>query len=151
MPSPTHHGTMKVVSKKMTWDASDARAKLAKWASSDGSGDKDKIDWRKYGQGFAYYPEGAEDIGDFKYPHHTVIDGDLALVPRGLYAAAARYAQNGGSAEIGTHIRRHYTRDLKEEPPDALATVALAFGRFDIYQLTPAELQDEADGGDTPV
>lgn len=36
------------------WDAAGARKRLKAWASSDGSGDKDKIDWAKYAKGFAY-------------------------------------------------------------------------------------------------
>lgn len=37
-----------------TWDAVAAVNRWRKWASSDGSGDKDKIDWAKYAQCFLY-------------------------------------------------------------------------------------------------
>jgi len=37
------------------WDATEAVTKLRKWASSDGTGDKDTIDWAKYKWGFAWY------------------------------------------------------------------------------------------------
>lgn len=35
-----------------SWDAAAARKRIARWASSDGSGDKGKINWAKYGQAF---------------------------------------------------------------------------------------------------
>ena len=42
---------------------------VAKWASSDGSGDKDKVDWGKYGQAFLYKDtadDPAEDFGSLR-------------------------------------------------------------------------------------
>ena len=72
------------------WDKNRAIRSLRKWASSDGSGDKDKINWAKYRQGFAWYdPDHADDFGGYKLPHHEVIDGELCVVWRGVAAAMA--------------------------------------------------------------
>jgi len=40
-----------------SWDKDRAIASLRKWASRDGSGEKDTIDWAKYKRGFAWYDE----------------------------------------------------------------------------------------------
>lgn len=122
MPSPSHTRPMPVASKDREWDADGAKGRLARWASSDGSGDKDKISWPKYGKGFAYYEANPDKLGDFKYPHHDVINGKLTLIPRGLYAAQVRYSQFGGPSEIQSHISAHYRQELKEKPPGAKAS-----------------------------
>src|SRR5690606_2540662 len=67
-----------LASKDRSWDADAARARVAKWASSDGSGDKDKIDWGKYRKAFVWYDaENAENFGAYKLPIADVIDGKL--------------------------------------------------------------------------
>ena len=63
------------------WDGSAARDRLAKWASSDGSGDKDKMDWAKYRRGFAWYDsDNAESFGSYKFPHHDIKNDTLTVV-----------------------------------------------------------------------
>jgi hypothetical protein len=123
MPSPSHSRPMPVASKDRGWDADAAKSRVAKWASSGGSGDKDKIDWGKYGKAFAYYESGADKFGDFKYPHHDIINGKLTLIPRGLYAAQVRYSQFGGPSEIQSHLSAHYRQELKEKPPKAKSSM----------------------------
>lgn len=97
------------------WDATDARKKLAKWASSDGSGDKDTIDWGKYAQGFAWYDASdPENFGSYKLPHHTVEGGKLVTVKKGVEAAAAVLQGGRGGADIDNvaevkkHLASHY-------------------------------------------
>lgn len=81
------------------WDGGAARQAVAAWASSDGSGDKDTIDWSRYGRAFLYRDDsdnsGTEDrdFGDFKYPFATVIDGELTAVYRALGSAASYLAR----------------------------------------------------------
>jgi len=48
------HGKCPVAEASTAWDGSGARQRLAKWASKDGSGSKDQMDWVKYRQGFVY-------------------------------------------------------------------------------------------------
>lgn len=108
------------------WDADAAVARIRKWASSDGSGDKDKIDWAKYRQAFAWYDENdPENFGSYKLPHHDVVDGKFVAVWRGVVAAmAALFGARGGVDIPGSdrkgvynHIAKHY-RDAGREPPE---------------------------------
>lgn len=70
------------------WDGAGARSRIAKWASSDGSGDKDKIDWPKYAKAFAYFDSSQkEDFGGYKLPFADVIGGELKAVWNGVKAA----------------------------------------------------------------
>lgn len=79
------------------WDASAAKARVAKWASSDGSGDKDKISWSKYGR--AFFVGSGEDMGDYHLPFADVFDGELKAVWKGV--AAAANAASGGRGASG--------------------------------------------------
>lgn len=98
------------------WDGDAAVGRLRKWASSDGSGDKDKIDWRKYAQGFAYVSGEGDSFGDFHLPHHDVRDGKLVTVQRGVEAAAAAVnGARGGTSipadelpAVKRHLEQHY-------------------------------------------
>lgn len=86
--------------RKMKWDGHKARQTVAKWASSDGSGDLEKINWTKFGQAFLYrgkpksgnstYAEGESGyrVEDFKGGFATVIDGQLTIVPNGAIGLA---------------------------------------------------------------
>ncbi len=71
------------------WDGSRARDNLAEWASSDGSGEKDTIDWAKYRRGFAWYDaDEPEEFGSYKFPHHDIIDGEFRVLRSGVIAAS---------------------------------------------------------------
>lgn len=119
------HETPKA-SEDREWDADAAEQRIRKWASSDGSGDKDKIDWGKYRQAFAWFNvEDSEDFGSYKLPHHDVIDGELHVVWRGVAAAmAALMGARGGvdipNADRGAvyrHLAAHYIQ-FEREPPE---------------------------------
>jgi hypothetical protein len=108
------------------WDGAKAREQLRKWASSDGSGDPDKIDWNKYKLGFAWYNEEAkETLGAYKLPHHYVKDGKLVTCWRGVVAAMAALFGARGGVEIPDedwdatyrHLAKHY-KDHGNEPPN---------------------------------
>jgi HK97 family phage prohead protease len=108
------------------WDGAKAREQLRKWASSDGSGDPDKIDWNKYKLGFAWYNEEAkETLGAYKLPHHYIRDGKLVTCWRGVVAAMAALFGARGGVDIPNedwdatyrHLAKHY-RDHGNEPPN---------------------------------
>lgn len=83
------------------WDSNAAEARVRKWASSDGSGDKEKINWRRYRQAFFWYDESdPENFGSYKLPFADVIDGRLMAVPRGIMAAAAAIQGARGGVKI---------------------------------------------------
>lgn len=114
-----------LASEDRSWDADAARARIAKLASSDGSGDKDKIDWSKYRKAFLWYnSDEPENFGSYKLPIADVIDGRLMAVPRAIFAAAAAIQGARGGVNIPESdipaIKRHlekYYKKLDREPP----------------------------------
>src|SRR5262249_6417996 len=108
------------------WAGAAARDRLAKWASSDGSGDKDKMDWAKYRRGFAWYDSSSpEEFGSYKLPHHDVKDGKFIVVRAGVHAAMeALLGSRGGTSipdsdrkAVYNHLAAEY-RVFNEEPPE---------------------------------
>lgn len=108
------------------WDADAAEQRIRKWASSDGSGDKEKIDWGKYRQAFAWYnSEDPENFSSYKLPHHDVIDGRLCIVWRGVAVAMQALLGARGGVDIPRedrrpvylHLVRHY-KQFGKEPPE---------------------------------
>lgn len=113
------------------WDADAAIARIRKWASSDGSGEKDKIDWKKYRQAFAWYDANEpENFGSYKLPHHDIIDGDFVVVWRGVAAAMAALKGARGGVDIPQddydavykHLAVHYKQFDKPLPEESVKT-----------------------------
>ncbi len=107
------------------WDATAAKGRLAKWASKDGSGNKDTIDWAKYQKGFGWFDHSQMgDFGGYKLPHHDVVGGELVVVWKGCSSAmAALMGSRGGvnlpDAEwnaVYDHLANHY-KQFKQDPP----------------------------------
>jgi HK97 family phage prohead protease len=99
-----------------SWDGDAARGRIAKWASSDGSGDKDKIDWSKYARAFAWVdPENKDNFGGYKLPHHDVKDGKLVSVWGGVRAAMSALLGGRGGTNIPDGDRRAVYNHLKKE------------------------------------
>ncbi len=108
------------------WNADAARARLAKWASSDGSGDKDKMDWPKYRKGFAWWDdENPENFGSYKLPYADIVDGELTAIWRGVVAVMGAILGARGGADIPEadrrkvyeHMVKYYKKAEKEPPP----------------------------------
>ncbi|MFA5395070.1 MAG: HK97 family phage prohead protease [Methanogenium sp.] len=109
----------------MKWDSTSAVNQIRKWASSDKSGDKEKIDWAKYATAFAWFDSGdKKNFGSYKLPHHDIVDGTFKVVWKGVAAAmAVLNGARGGvdvpdSAKRGiySHLARHYKQFDKEVP-----------------------------------
>lgn len=105
------------------WDGSAAAGRVAKWASSDGTGNKDTIDWAKYRKAFVWYDSAAPDaLGSYKLGVGDVIDGSLKAVPAAVYAIAARLNQTDISAEdkigVQAHLKKYYEKLKKPAPWD---------------------------------
>lgn len=120
-----------VASKARRWDVAEAEKRGQRWASSDGSGDREKIDWPKLRQLYGWYDsENAETLAGLKLMHHDIVGGSPQLIPRGLYAAMAALNGGRGGVDIPSddrkpvwlHLSKSYA-DLGEEAP-ALATRA---------------------------
>jgi len=108
------------------WDADAAERRIRRWASKDGSGAKDTIDWAKYRRAFAWYdPEHADDFSGYKLPHHDVVNDRLVVVWRGVVAAMQALMGARGGVDIPAQDRRavyehlagHY-RQFSREPPE---------------------------------
>lgn len=113
-----------IAPREVEWDAGAAERRLREWASSDGSGDEDTIDFAKYSLGFAWFDgENAESFDAYKLPHQDIIDGEFMVVWLGVVQAMG--ALLGGEAGIpeaeieGTynHLAEHY-RQFDQEPPE---------------------------------
>lgn len=95
----------------LPWDGPAAEKRMKARASSDGSGDKDKMDWKKYGHGFAYVEPNPDGFGMFHLPFADVIDGKLKAVWRGVAAAGAA-VQGARGAELSTEAKNSAKRTL---------------------------------------
>jgi hypothetical protein len=111
------------------WDSGAALKRVRKWASSDGSGDKDAMDWEKYKKAFFWYdPEDDSSFGGFKLPFADITDDKLYAVPRGIFAVAGvLQGARGGvaiSIEDQDHIKdtvdRYYEKMRKEFDDDSI-------------------------------
>jgi phage head maturation protease len=109
------------IDENKSWDATEAVKRVRKWASSDGSGDKDKVDFSKYKEAFLKYdPENKENFGSYSYPHHDVENGELKTHWRGTVAAMVRLSNIKDEAErekAYNHLAKHY-KQFDKEPPD---------------------------------
>lgn len=73
---------------------------------------------------YASVPQADDFAGDWKYPHHSIFDGDVILNLAGLEKAAEDVAALESSDEkthAAGHIARHY-RELDRAVPDAIAS-----------------------------
>lgn len=107
------------------WDADAAEARVRKWASKDGSGDLEKVDWEKYRRAFLWYDsEKPENVTSYKLPIADVIDGRLYAVPRAIFAAAAALQGARGGVNVPRddipRLRNHlakYYKKMGRTPP----------------------------------
>lgn len=98
---------------------------IAIYASSDGSGDIDKIDWDKYKQCFAWCdPENTKSFDGYKLQHHTVKDGKLVVIWKGVAKAMTELLGVKGKTNIPEedveacyeHLAQHYGQFDKKVP-----------------------------------
>lgn len=104
------------------WDREAAERRVRNWASSDHSGDKDKIDWGRYRKAFFWYDAGQpENFGSYKLMFGDIKAGTLTAMPRGIFLCAAVMQGARGGADIPeadrprvrAHIARYYDKMSK--------------------------------------
>lgn len=122
-----------------SWDGDGARKRMRAAASSDGSGDWDKVDCAEYARGFAYVAGDGEKPSDYKLPHHDVIDGKWVTVPRGVEAAIAAVDGARGGADIPADDLPAVKTHLGKESQHALDRPA-PWDRTELADETPADL-----------
>lgn len=101
------------------WDAGEATGRVKKWASSDGSGDPDKIDFGKLARAYFWQDpagDGGAKIGDFKLPFADIIGGKLTAVWRGVTAGAQRLSQTQGidKGAVQKKMSAYYSKAAKQ-------------------------------------
>lgn len=134
------------------WDADEAEQRIRRWASRDGSGDKDKIDWGRYRLAFAWYNhESPENFSSYKLPHHDVINGELCVVWRGVVAAMAALMGARGGVDIPPedrrgvyiHLAHHYKQFGREPPPFEAIELPSLYETIEKQRETIRKLVDE--------
>jgi HK97 family phage prohead protease len=89
--------------RERAWDSTAAIKRLRKFVSSDGSGDKDKINWTQYRKYFFWYDaQDQENFGSYKLAYTDVIDGRVKTIPRGVFAVAAVLQGARGGVDISS-------------------------------------------------
>ena len=90
------------------WDSGAALGRVRKWASRDGSGEKDSMDWPKYKKAFFWYdPNDDSNFSGFKLPFADITDGELRAVPRGIFAVAGVMQGARGGVQISPIDQDH--------------------------------------------
>lgn len=122
------------------WSGSAAKKNVAKWASSDGSGDKDKMNWSKYAKAFFWVDaENKESFGGYKLPFADVIDGELKAIPKGVMAAGAVIQGSRGGVSIPADsldgvkkvVSSYYKKMKRTAPWDNKAEAAAFMGSLE--------------------
>ena len=118
-----------------SWDSSEARASLVKWASADGTGEKETLDWSKFAKGFGWINlEKADQFRSYTLCHHTVKDDEFCVVLAGLTEAMAALLNNlsiSNAKDVYDHLAKHYAEfnltapELKDYTEDEIKLIAL--------------------------
>lgn len=139
------------------WDRDAADRRVRNWASSDHSGDKDKMDWSKYRQAFFWYDaDNPENFGSYKLMFGDVKNGSLCAMPRGVFLCAAMMQGARGGVDIPAadrdavkaHIARYYDKMAKQfDDPDIIPPWERSGSRNEIETRTlqPCEVRIEGD------
>jgi len=93
-----------IADRDTAWDGAAAAKDCQKWASSDGSGDKDKIDFTKLGRCFFWKDDSDGDpsnLGDFKLGFVANDGGTMKAIPKGIFAVGGVLSGARGGADLG--------------------------------------------------
>jgi hypothetical protein len=105
--------------RRRRWDGGAAHKRVRKWAGAEEEPN------RRYREAFVWYDGDApEKFGSYKLQIADVIGGNLTVVPRALFTAAAVMQGSRGGIDlpkkdiprVKSHLARYY-RKLDEAPP----------------------------------
>jgi hypothetical protein len=114
------------------WDGLGARRRMAVWA---GGPHPEKMNWRKFSKGFAWFDSGNRaSFVSYKLAHHDVENGSLVTVWLGVRAAMEALMGARGGVRIPEaewdaayeHLATHYRQFDKTPPEKAVAREALS-------------------------
>ena len=142
---------MPIADQGRDWDGNAAADRVFAWA-----GGEDNISWPKYARAFLRKDDDAnpETRGAYGFGIADVIDGTLAIVPKGVFAAAAavqgaRTGKTPADADgIRSVLRGIYGRMDRDAPFTLAASAAPAlppadwFRQPDLDRLTPLTISD---------
>lgn len=112
MPAESYH-RFPLAPRNRTWNVNEALPRLKRWASKDGSGDKDQIDWQKYRQVFFWHESSElQNFGQFKFPYADIIDGEPHVVHNAVQNALARLDNSNIPDNDKDDVRRVAQRQL---------------------------------------
>jgi hypothetical protein len=94
-------GSLPIADTGQKWDGPGAAGRVAQWAGVDEEG-AGQAAWDKYARAFLWQDPDADPQtkGAYKLGVADVIDGDLTIVPRGVYAVAGVLNGARGGADI---------------------------------------------------
>lgn len=107
------------------WDAVIAQGKMALWASADGTGEKDTINWGKYSEGFAFVDvDSVDKFTSYHFLHHEpdVDKESLEAVFLGVTEAMSELLSGKVNLsteekqEVYAHLKSHYDFLNKKAP-----------------------------------
>ena len=125
----TSYGNLPLSDRGRVWDATAASGRVRKWASSDGSGDKEKMDWKKYQKAFFWYDSTmADGFGGYKLGFADILDGTLTAAWRGVTAVAAVLQGSRGGVQIPdadankvkAHVAKYYAKAASQFGDDSI-------------------------------
>ena len=112
MPAETYHDFP--LSDDYNWDAGQVEPELRRWASSDGSGDKEKIDWTKLKQVYFWHDSGKlENFEQLKFPYCRIEGGRPHVVHNAVQNALARIEGSNIPESDKPCVRRVAERQMR--------------------------------------
>lgn len=116
------------------WSGDAAKRDLKEYASSDGSGDKDTIDWDRYARGFLVQRGDGQDFGDYSFPVARVDSGGELYIPTRVLQVLT------GSRGI-----QHAPDSMQSDLRDAISSKARSARRkFDDFDWKPEWERDDS-------
>jgi hypothetical protein len=89
-----------------SWDADAADTRVRRWASRDGRGEKEQMDWPKYRKAFVVYNAAdAENFAGYKLGFADVVDGKLTAIRAGLIAVRAVLEGGRGGVDLSAEVK----------------------------------------------
>jgi hypothetical protein len=145
-------GDLPLAPDDLEWNQPAAQERVRRWASSDGSGDKDSMDWERYARAFMLVREGMEeDFGGYGYPFADVVEDRLVAHIRPIQIIANILAGGQGGGNLSPEDRRRMARVVERyydkagvDLPESVAELAKGS-----YMDKPME-EEQGMGGDKP-
>jgi hypothetical protein len=141
MPAEQYHD-FPLAPRDREWDKNEAIPRLRRWASRDGSGDKDQMDWQKYRKVFFWHEAGdLEDFGQFKLPYCDIINGEPHVVYNAVRNALARLPNTDIPEDDKPAVERVARRQLERfQDEESEGRMSRTLGR-EFGKPTPSQLE----------